>query len=363
MALPPKYLPKIKVSTAKDMAKSLIANRTGQKISDTKFKQILKKDESLKTYYYKSKDAGISKIQAKKFFNQVVSTTKTTPGLKVSRLAQKMGIKPNADKIPSNIILNKLYQKATDTQLQATAPKGPSPEEVRKQQRHDEMMKTLHKRERADDIARSQQTPQQPDQQRQQPSRVAPPTMQGTITGATLKPTGGIANEPDRPIKKQAAEPDRLTLAVLPLINLSPAADKTSWLADRLTTQIRQALRNENMFSLATEPATADALHRYQLSIPADQGILHLIGTELHAQLVAYGHLKKNGTTIEINLYLSNIQNRQHLVLASLRRETDDIFDLERRLTWQIHEALSDKPSPETPRNTPSASDAVDLPI
>ncbi|MFA5052027.1 MAG: hypothetical protein WC544_03120 [Patescibacteria group bacterium] len=362
MALPPKYLPKIKMSTAKDMAKNLVANRAGQKISETKFKQILKKDESLKTYYYKPKDASLNKIQAKKFFNQVVSTAKNTPGLKISRLAQKIGIKPKTDATPSNIALNKLYQKATDDQLKANAPTGPSPEEVRKQQRHDDAMKIMHKRDRADEM-KNEYKQQNAAPQKQSSPRTAPPTMQGSITGATLKPTGTPADDTTRPATAPVKEPDHLALAVLPLINLSPAADRTAWLTERLTKQIRQALRNEGIFNLAAEPIVADAVRRYPVSVPADHGILRLIGKEVRASMLVYGHLKKIGALYEISVYLTNVQNDQHLALAVLRQETDDVFDLERRLTWQVHNALNTDSAPEKKGPPTDTAAAVDLPM
>ncbi len=364
MALPPKYLPKIKMSTAKDMAKSLIANRAGQKITDSKFKQILKKEQGLKTYYYKPKDSSITKIQAKKFFNQVVSTAKGTPGLKISRLAQKIGIKPRTDSAPSNIALNKLYQKATNTQLQSQAPKGPSPEEVRKQQRHDEMMKTLHKHDRAAEMQKENMAA--PTAQKPANQRVAPPTMQGTIGGATIKPTNqpaGLQSDQAQPAVKKTKDPERLGLAVLPLTNLSPAADRTAWLCERVSRQIKQALHNEGMFEFAAEPSVHDAIRRYPLTVPADHGTLRLIAKDAHVQLISYGHLKKIGSLIEVNAYLTNIQNDQHITLLSIRQETDDIFDLERRIAWQIDNALSGDPEPKKQLPAPGGNEAVDLPI
>ncbi|MFH1207234.1 MAG: hypothetical protein V1668_01360 [Patescibacteria group bacterium] len=366
MALPPKYLPKIKMSTAKTMAKSLVANRVGQKISDSKFKQILKKEDGLKTYYYKPKDAKISKLQAKKFFNQVVSTAKNTPGLKISRLAQKIGIKPKTNFTPSNIALNKLYQKATDTQLQAQAPTGPSPEEVRKQHRHDEMMKTMRKHERADENTRNKLA-QPVSQPKPASQRIAPPTMQGSVSGATIKPVGqstGTPADQAQPAVKKTKEPDRPTLAIIPLINLSPAADRTAWLCERIDKQIRQTLHNENMFNLVSDPAMHDAIRRYPLSVPADHGTLHLIAKDAHAQLIAYGHLKKIGPLVEISVNLANTQNDRQLTLASIRQETDDVFDLERRLAWQVSNALSaDEIGPAQKPPAPGSSEAIDMPI
>jgi TolB-like protein len=353
------------MSTAKDMAKSLVANRAGQKITDSRFKQILKKEDALKPYYYKSKSSSLSKLQAKKFFNQVVSTAKGTPGLKISRLAQKIGIKPNAAKGPSNISLNKLYQKATDTQVKAQAPIGPSPEEVRRQQRHDQAIKTLHKHERADENTLNQLA--QPDAQSKPASqRVAPPTMQGSVSGSTIKPTGQVTDTPSDQAQlavKKTKEPERLALAILPLSNLSPAADRTAWLCERISKQIGQALLSEGMFILAPEPAIHGAIRRYPLSVPADHGTLRLIAKDAHVQLVAYGHLKKIGPVIEINAYLTNTQNDQNITLVSVRQETDDVFDLERRIAWQINNALSGDIEPKQKPPTPSSSEAIDLPI
>ena len=354
------------MSTAKDMAKGLIANRAGQKISDSKFKQILKKEDGLKPYYYKTKDASISKLQAKKFFNQVVSTAKNTPGLKISRLAQKIGIKPTASTAPSGIALNKLYQQATDTQIKSQAPTGPTPEEVRKQQRHDEMMKTLHKHDRANEMQQENKAASAI-AQKPQSSRIAPPPMQGGISGATIKPASQPTSTPSdqaQPSVKKTKEPERLTLAVIPLINLSPTADRTAWLCERISKQTRQVLHNEGVFTLVPEPAIADAIQHYPLAMPADHGTLHLIAKDAHAQLLTYGHLKKIGPVTEITTYLTNIQNDKTLTLATIRQETDDVFDLERRLAWQITNTLSsDEAEPKRKPSTPSSHEAVDLPI
>jgi len=50
-----RYTPRIKATTAKSMAKSLLSSQSGKKISDTKFKEYLKQDKDLKKYAYKAK--------------------------------------------------------------------------------------------------------------------------------------------------------------------------------------------------------------------------------------------------------------------------------------------------------------------
>ncbi|HHE64423.1 MAG TPA: hypothetical protein ENL09_00180, partial [Bacteroidetes bacterium] len=67
------YSPRIKASTAKNMAKSILSDKTGKKISDTKFKEMMEKDKDLKKFAYIGKNSTLDKFKVKKFFNKVIS--------------------------------------------------------------------------------------------------------------------------------------------------------------------------------------------------------------------------------------------------------------------------------------------------
>lgn len=363
------YTPKIKVGTAKTIAKNLLATPKGKKISDTKFKKFLKQDKDLKKFVYSSKQSTIKQPQAKKFFNKVLSSAHGDPKLKVSPIvAKKMGIKISKQGQLSQIGLKKIYKKASTEELASQQkPTGPSPEELRRQKRHEEAIKTFHKRERADEIQRETGPADQQNKNGEPDTLSISPR---GVRGGTTPASGSTSSLSDQtiPIQRSGAAPASaylISLLIFPLNNLSANVEDLDLITKKIDNLVLQTITSLKTFKIVRQQDINEALKKLRLEkmpIIIDEITMENIAKEVQAQLYIFGTIKKTGAIMEINIQMVNSENNQHLTLVTIKEEADDIFDLERKISWQITNAFQDKKSDkETP--APSSGEAVDLPI
>lgn len=368
-----RYTPKIKVGTAKTIAKNLLATPKGKKVSDTKFKKFLKQDKDLKKFVYSSKQSTIRQPQAKKFFNKVLSSAHGDPKLKVSPIvAKKMGIKISRQGQVSQIGLKKIYKKASTEELASQQkPTGPSPEELRRQKRHEEAIKTFHKRERAEEIQR-ETGPVEQQNKNGEPDRrrVTPSISPSGVRGGAIPASGSTSSLSDQtiPTQRSGAAPTNaylISLLIFPLNNLSTNVEDLDLITKKINNLVRQTITSLKMFKIIRQQDINEALKKHRLErmpIIIDEVTMENIAKEVQAQLYIFGTIKKTGAIMEINIQMVNAENNQHLPLVTIKEEADDIFDLERKISWQITNAFQDRENDkETP--TPSSGEAVDLPI
>lgn len=364
------YLPKIKAQTAKSMAKNLLTTKGGKKITDTKFKEFLKKDKDLNKFAYKGKGSTLAKHQAKKFFGKVTGSAKQSGNLKVSATAaKKMGIRIDKKGQISEIGLNKIYQKATTEELSTQAkPTAPSPAELRREKRHENAMQTMHKRDRAEDIRKEQKSEQQPNKEEKSTATTPPPRSAGvSSTGAaTGSQAAGTASQSSSGQRKTTqAGPALPSLLILPLNNLSKNVRGLDWTARKIGNSITQTLNSIKIFSIIDQDAINDAFYKLHIDIsatPFDESTIKQAAEKTGAELFVTGYIKKVDRFLEIKIQMVNTITNQRLNLAAIKEETDDVFHLERKINWQIINALkSDAKIPD--QDSPGIDEAVDLPI
>ncbi|MBI5037392.1 MAG: hypothetical protein HZC01_01625 [Candidatus Kerfeldbacteria bacterium] len=366
--MPKQNLPKIQIGTARNVAKNLISDKYGHAVSDTKLKQFLKTDKDLQRYVYKNDRGTLSKFQASKFFNKVVDTAKTSGSFKVSRLAQKMGIKPNAPRT-TNIQLNKIYQHASQTEYDATPHQtGPTPAEQAKAHRREKMLKTLHKQDRAyenqreqaaADAAKEKQNPQSSKSSNAAPPRVsgigsvgAPPHDAASSTAPTLDEDSASTTDP------------RLPCLVYPLENQTPNVPGFELTVSKFNTFIKQHLTTTRLFRIISDEKLWNLLGSRSLdTIPsvvetdARRALAHGAGATVYID----GAIRQFGQKTELRLTLRSITNATEVTLAHLTEPMADRFEFQRKIAWQIDAALANHRDQDT--TTPSSTPAIELPI
>ncbi|MFH0804610.1 MAG: hypothetical protein V1916_00240 [Patescibacteria group bacterium] len=360
--MPQKYLPKIKADTAKTMAKNLLATGGGKKISDTKFKDFLKKDQHLRQYSYDSKTKSYTKSEATKFFGKVTDAAKQNGGVKLNmQAARKMGLRVTSQGAISSLGLNRIYQQATTQELSAQQSTGPSPEEVRRQQRHDRAIKTMHQRERAEEMKKT--TPQPEQQKTSTPKGAAPPPRAAGVSGgvpAQQQPNTQLGTAPVAPAGSRPATAKQTmpTVLVTPITNMTPHVTSLNPLAQKLSGQLTQTLRQLGPFRVLSQPVGTGHTTYTTGSEHDTQHAARAAG----AQLYTLGSIRAAGETINITIQMVNVETGDRLDLVSLSEATPDIFELERKISWNITNSLQGE-SAGPASSIPSPNQAIDLPI
>ena len=361
-----KYLPKIKIGTARGVAKGLLSTKSGKQVSDTKFKQFLKAEKGLKKFVYSSPQSSLAKHQAKQFFGKVIGSAKEQRGLKINALAaKKLGIKISEAGQMSDIGLNKMYQKAGTEELasQQKASSEPSPEEQRRQQRHEAALKTLHKRERADETRQEQK--QQPSKERAQPKPLTTPISHagvGQAAGAGAGQLGAVADKVSTGVTPSGtAEGERLPLLILPLQNLTPTVEGLAWVAKKINGLVSRTLTSLRLFKI-TDATTAGKVPAKAVDV-SDLAAVIVAAKRTWTTLCIFGTIKKTGRLLEITVEMVNTNSSQRLLLAQVKEETDDVFNLERKIGWQIANALQAEGTTDDTAAPKNSQKAEDLPI
>ncbi len=366
----PKRLARIQAGTAKQMAKNLLTDKYGHAVSDTKLKEFMKQDKDLKKFVYTSKTSTLTKHEAQKFFNKVVDSARASEGFKVSRTAKKMGIKDTAPKT-SDVQLEKIYKSASQAEIDAMPhDTGPTPEELAKQARREKMLKTLHKRERAEEISREERAEkeQKGDGEQKPATNAKPPQMVGTSGIGTIGGGGGTG-QPNTPApasqQRQTDKTPDLRLMIFPLENQSPNIPGFELTVQKLNTFIRQHLQSGAIIPICTEQEMWDAMNALRIeTVPSATQLdeLRSIARRANVGLFLVSTISRQGQTTELTLMVHNTMNAHVFQLAHLKEPLTDVFDFQRRLGWQIDAGFRAQ-SEDEDTTTPSSSDAVELPI
>lgn len=366
--MPKQNLPKIQIGTARSVAKNLIADKYGHAVSDTKLKQFLKTDKELQHYIYKNDRSTLSKFQANKFFNKVVDTAKTSGGFKVSRLAQKMGIKPNAPRT-TNVQLNKIYQQASQTEYDAMPhDTGPTPEDQARERRREKMLKTLHRQNRAEENQRENMAgdaeKKKNAEKSQKSNQAAPPRVSGVGAVGTAPHDGSTSAAPTIDADTKAPEDPRLACLVFPLENQTADVPGFELTVNKFNSFILQHLTTTQLFRMISQEKLWSIVgSRSSDTIPALSEIdaRRSIAKRAGAMLYIGGAMRQVGQTTELTLTLRTTTNQTTVTLAHLAEPMTDRFEFQRRITWQIDAALANHRNNDT--SAPSASKAIELPI
>ena len=364
-----KYLPRIKMGTAKNMAKSLLSTKSGKKVSDTKLKEFLKKDKDLQKYAYSSKGTSLSKSQAKKFLNKVVTQGKSSSELKISMIAKRMGIKDKGDTV-SNISMESAYKKATAEELGAVPePTGPTPEEMRREKRKEKMLKTIHKRDRAEEISKeakqdnkqSEQSNTDAKKSGQAPSRVGG----SVLTSQSKSDNNQTATPSQTPIKKNSPDSTKVGVLIFPLENKSVNIDNLKPIILRIDKLIKQSLANIGGLNIIPETEIKTALSQEKLAtlaLPMDRHAIDSLIKALKVRLYVIGSVSQQGPTIIIQAKLHSIDSQKEITLLNVTGDAANIFDLERKSQWQITNSLRGDTSLEN-KDTTNQQDIQELQI
>jgi|GEM_PF-3573873 TolB-like protein len=366
------YLPRLKVGTAKDIVKSIISTPAGKKISDSKFKSFLKNDKGLRKYSYLKKESHLTKLQTKKFFSQAVKSVSDSKQLKIGRLTQKrIGIKLDKNGQLSTLGLKKIYERAAAQEIESSKPTGPSPEEVERQKRRETAIQTLHKRDRADEVAADAKNtqPNAGNTQNKVPAPInrQPITSGRTATGSQAQKQGATINDNVASQKNSAVSrpQKKIPLLLLPIYNLSLNKAEAEQLTRKTDQVLQSAIRGFGIFNIISNTEIDQALDSLGLKeLPGyrDDDLINSLADRTSAQLYIFGYCNKNGDQVEIKIYLVNSQNGKKIELSSIRGEMRDLFEIERRINWQINNSLkSEKEEASGGNDTPKR--AVDLPI
>ncbi len=372
------YLSKMPIGQAKKIVKNLIRTQSGKKISDTKFKEFLKKNDDLSKYAYKKDSGHLTKHQTKKFFDSVVKKASTNTDLKISNVDQKkMGIRVNKSGAVSDIGLDKMYTQAAQAELAAQEPSGPTPEEVRREKRRETAVKTFHKHERAREIEQEQkqQTNNEDKQSDSQPNRTVPRMSMRKNAGAanTGQPSNSTATATPIQTQSNTATDDRPTTGLpraLPLL-IFPTENKNSnqphmqELANRINDMIQRTMQATPLFTVmpsSTLEQSVSELTMRALPTHEDTDALQRVAAQAHAAVYIYGWIEQDQYSTTITIKMANTVNGKTVLLANVKEPVTDFFSLLRRIEWEIKHAFSGNSGHDS-TDMPSASEAIDLPI
>jgi len=366
----------MKVKAVMAAAKKTISTQTGKKVSDTAFKSFLKKDKNLKKYAYTEKSTTLKKHDAQKFIGQVASKAHGHEKFKLSRFAKKMGIKVGADGKASNIGVDKIYQKTSQEELKSMEPEGPSKQQVRMEKRREEAIKTMHKRERADETKKEmdQEAKKQNNEQSQSPSMRSPATpMQhggtpGTqSTASNAQNDTGVQSAP-LPASKGLSKEGTIKIAILPFTNLTPNIKRIDWLVSELFKSSTRTLNSQRVLTVANALEVKRLLNQKKFQEPniLNNEQLLEISTRLSVAFLIIGQVKKSGDRVEIVVKLFIGSQKTFITIATLNEDTEDVFELEKKMNWQIANFFKEKNGSNKDQinsDMPSPTEAIDLPI
>ncbi len=343
--MPSKYLPKMKIGTAKSMAKNLLSTKAGRQVSNAAFKKFMKQDKDLKKLSYSSDKSTVSKFQAKKILGQVAKDAVSSEKFKLSRFAQKLGLKQSGKSIRvSDISLEKVYTKGTEEELKVETPAGPSPDELRREKKREEAIKTLHKRERADELTKERIRETEPTPTQSGQKQTAAPLMHTALGVAgqntQVPPGGGTSdNVSSANIQTRDTAANLLTVLILPLLNISGTAEKIDWLIKKINRLTVQTLTNLRLFKIVDQTVST-ANFEFSAIDPQDQTALKQAAKRARARLCVFGTIKKIGKLLEIKISMINVDNDQKVQLVDIKDETEDMFNLERKISWELSASI-----------------------
>ncbi len=381
------YAKKVKLDTTKQMVKSMLRTPKGKTVTDAKFnKEFLKKDKELRKYYLKPKNATLKASEAKAFVNKALKSADATGKMKISRqAAKKMGIRINKQGEVGAMSMKKLYKNiVTEDRATMATPNEPSPQELRQQKRHENALKTLHKRDRAEDIrkdpnldrSQTDDNKQQSGEKKQSPS--APP--QRASSGSSVPASGSQLNDQSASGIKSAGgsvgtssqsashstDSDPIPLLIYPLYNLTPNVDGLDVMTKKITNTVAQVLNTESSFQLLPVDSWKKALSALRLEtrpLITEESNIQTLAREAGAQLITVGSVTQKGITTDIIVKLMNVETGQQMVIATIHSESRDLFQIEKNIRWQINDTLRGKAESSQTNKLPNPDDLTELPL
>lgn len=350
--MPKPYLPKIKMKTVFSTAQKMGATAAGKQISQTAFKNFLKQDKDLKKFAYSAPTSSVTKQNAQKFFGHVASKIAQQKNLKLSYFAKKeLGVKVGPGGTVNETAMNKVYQTAVGEEVKQMEPKGPDPEEIARQEKRKEAFQTLRKRETADEIRKEQQAQDKGAAPGKTAGSSRPVQIQGGAgTSAFTKPqvATGLADKTTAQKSVTSGKSVPAKIAVLPLDNLSQNKS-LDMVAQKLTTTLSRIIGSYKKFDLVEKSQLEKIVATSGYSAP--QKIINLdtakeIQNRLNADFIVMGDLQKMENQTQIQIKLLKKGEAKPIKIAEVKKETEDVFELERHLGWCISnyfEALPQK--------------------
>lgn len=364
-----RYLPKIKTETVKQIAQKFALTKGGKKVSATAFKKFLREDEDLKHLTYAGKTAKLSKYKAEKTLGRVFEKLGGHEKFRANPIAARQaGFRIGAGGKLSSVGLKKLYSYAAQDQLKAEAPKGPSPEEQAKAARREAMLKSLHKRERSDEIRKDQLKPVQP--VRTAGSGFRPvPIMQGLGFSSSMNVPPGSRGRPYQPTQVFSRRKS-VTIAFLPVSNLSGTAE-IGPVAERIHQMFLRLPKRFPNLVVSRDEQIEKTLRNldWQDGRPWDRPLLERVAKDTAASIVLFGEAQRVSNVVEVRV-AAYLPSRNDVVRVGESKETvDRTIELEQRMNWSINETFEEQffGKPRTggsgDADIPSAAEAKELPI
>ena len=135
-------------------------------------------------------------------------------------------------------------------------------------------------------------------------------------------------------------KPQRVSLAVLPFVDLSPAKDQ-EYFVEGLTEELLNLLARVPQLHVASRTATA-TLRGRNVSLSE-------MGRELKVASVLEGSVRKAGERVRIAVQLINVADGYNLWSETYNRDLTDVFAVQEELAIAMVEALKDKLLPHDP--------------
>ncbi len=364
-----RYLPKIKTDTAKAIIKDLITTKSGKKISDTRFKNILKKEKNLQKFAYGSSTSRLTKQQTHNFLNKVAKKISVNDKLKISPIKQKkLGLAFSKKGELTRSGIKKIYQRAVDKELDAQQPAGPSPEELRRQKKRQTAIKTLHKHERAREVEQDANPQQNSKRQSQEKNVAPPPLVQGTAAAAAAdKPSSAstIKDSDTAPSPGHATqETETALILIFPIDNKADQKKETEWLIKQIQKVIVNTFSSYASFRLVSQKEIDKVFESLRLTSwpePEEKETIRTIAHESKADLYVTGTYDKQNDNILLHITITNTATQKRMPLVTINEEVNDPFELERKIAWHINHALQTDNEDRTNDSLPGP--ISDLPI
>lgn len=124
-----------------------------------------------------------------------------------------------------------------------------------------------------------------------------------------------------------------LTIAVLPLLNLSAEPD-SEYFSDGLSEEL--------ISSLGTLPGLRVVSRTSAFAFKGMTRDIREIGEALHAQVILEGSVRRSGTRVRVSTQLIDVRKGTHLWSSRFDREMADVFELQDEIASSVVSALRD---------------------
>lgn len=372
------YLPKIKMKTAYDLAKKMVATSSGKKINPDAFKKFLRKDENLKKFTYVPPQSSITKQKAKEFLGKITSrlSQEKEKQFKLSYFAKKdlkIRTDPHGRITPTSV--NKIYKTAVSEELKQAKPSGPSPEEIEKQERRKEAFQILRKREVVDERRKEESAEKKGETETKSASSSKPVQIQGgtavSAVSASAAPSGLNDKIGREKITKQKSISFSM-VAVLPFNNLSQM-ENLNWIAKKISVVAIRVVSNFKSLKLIHQQEIERTLSeqtRFMKEKIISPEMAKEIQNQLKTDYLITGNLQKINNQLQVTVFLFGKENTEPTKIVEIKGQEADIFALEKQLSWHLSNQLEGslkiikggRPKVIEPE-IPSASEAKDMPI